>query len=373
MQLTQTDYLLARIAHSAAGIVRRFGHLETEHLRRQLEPITIQRPVFLTGLARSGTTILLQELSNSGLFATHRYRDFPFVMTPWLWNWFLRKFSGQQTPVPRPHQDRIKITLDSPEAFEEPIWQHFFPHVHATDSVHTIDGNVSNEPFERFFREHLRKIMFVRGRGQYLSKGNYNLTRIEYLAKLFPDARFVVPVRHPVSHVVSLVRQHQLFTEYGRQDSRVSKYLAFAGHYEFGPQRVPIRLNADDGDRTVEAWNNENEHLGYAIQWAQVYRHIHSLRTNSDELRERILLVRHEDFCAQPRDVFESILEHAGVEGTGSCADQSFDHIADSTGKSQAVSEALEAEIWDTTADVAIGFGYTFHGAESELSIALTR
>ena len=39
----------------------------------------------MCGLA-SGTTILLQELSQMPNVATHRYRDFPFLMTPWIWS-----------------------------------------------------------------------------------------------------------------------------------------------------------------------------------------------------------------------------------------------------------------------------------------------
>ena len=88
-----------------------------------------------------------------------------------------------------------------------------------------------NPEFEAEFSTHLQKILWLRGGRRYVSKGNYNVARIAYLARLFPDARFVVPVRDPVSHVHSLVKQHELFCRYAADDARVPRYLEAAGHY----------------------------------------------------------------------------------------------------------------------------------------------
>ena len=214
MKIGPTDYALVRLARLGWPILKSLGNLETRQLRSKLDAITIQKPVFLAGLARSGTTILLQELTNTDVFATHRYRDFPFLTVPYVWNQFLDRQAMKQVAIERPHQDRIRITVDSPEAFEEPLWQQFFPHVHSPRRIHRLDANTHNKEFEQFFRDHLRKIILIRGRQRYLSKGNYNVTRLEFLSKIFPDARFVIPIRHPLDQVASLVRQHHLFTRY---------------------------------------------------------------------------------------------------------------------------------------------------------------
>ena len=42
--------------------------------------------VFITGLARSGTTILLNALYKSNIFASLSYADMPFVLAPNLWS-----------------------------------------------------------------------------------------------------------------------------------------------------------------------------------------------------------------------------------------------------------------------------------------------
>lgn len=358
MKLGSIDYLLAMAAHMGRPLGRVLANVEAEYLRRSLDSTPIVRPLFLTGLARSGTTILLQELCRTDVFATHRYRDFPFLMTPYVWHRFLDRFTKEDAPVERPHNDRIQITRESPEAFEEPIWQYFFPHVHARDGLHRLGADQSHPAFERFFREHIQKILLLRGRKRYLSKENYNLARVEYLASMFPDATFVVPVRHPFPHVQSLVRQHRLFVEYAGKDPRVAKYLAMSGHYEFGPQRVPIRLTEGGGEQIEQAWQSGRDHVGYAVQWADVYGFVHSLKSRGDALAERIQVIRYEDFCGDPRGTLGSILRHAGLEEHRVLSAMRFDHIAPPQPDACTPSGQEQEEIWHETGDVAREFGY---------------
>src|SRR3546814_8123113 len=54
--------------------------------RSEIERIGIDRPIFIAGLARAGTTILLESLERHPVTVTHRYRDFPMVLTPVFWN-----------------------------------------------------------------------------------------------------------------------------------------------------------------------------------------------------------------------------------------------------------------------------------------------
>ena len=369
MKLSQSDYLLLRLASSAAGMLQSLGDLESAALRRRINAVPIESPVFLTGLARSGTTILLEELSKVPGVGTHRYRDFPFLMTPWLWNGFLDLFRVAQEAVERPHKDRIQITTESPEAFEEPLWQFFFPQQHSGAALHRLAGDQRYDDFEAFFKDHIRKILLVRRQQRYLSKENYNVVRIEYLAKVFPDARFIVPIRHPFTHVESLVRQHALFCDYARGDARVPHYLAAAGHYEFGPQRVPIRLSHAAGNRIRAAWERGENDAGYAIQWAEIYRFVDALRSSTNELSQRILVVRYEDFCARPCDVMRSILQHAKLDGGEAFAGQALDHIAPPGRSAAALPGEFRANVWRETESVAERFGYTPTGAAAEKSM----
>src|SRR5690606_28203259 len=78
VNLRASDYFLCRLAHRAPGALKLIGDMETDVRRSRLDRIAIDRPIFITGLARSGTTILLDLFSRLEPVGTHRYRDFPF-------------------------------------------------------------------------------------------------------------------------------------------------------------------------------------------------------------------------------------------------------------------------------------------------------
>ncbi|HMA14853.1 MAG TPA: sulfotransferase, partial [Kiloniellaceae bacterium] len=57
----------------------RLGNLETRIRAADIEDIDIVKPVFVCGLARAGTTILLETLARHPQLGSHRYRDDPFL------------------------------------------------------------------------------------------------------------------------------------------------------------------------------------------------------------------------------------------------------------------------------------------------------
>ena len=314
--LSAGDYALVRASRALGPLRRVLAALEDDLASRQLEAVRVERPVFVTGLARSGTTMMLELLAQADGVATHRYRDFPFVFAPVAWNWFQdRATRGPAQAVERPHRDRIRITRESAEAFEEPLWQDFFSWAHDPSRCHVMGAESAHPQFERFFAAHLRKILWLRGGTRYVSKGNYNVARIGYLARLFPDARFVVPVREPLAHVHSLAQQHRLFCRYAAQDRRVPRYLEAAGHYEFGPQRRPINLDPGRIGEIEAAWREGGDYRGYARQWAQVYAHVHRLRSDP-ALAGRILVLRYEDACARPQSLQRELLRFCALADT---------------------------------------------------------
>ena len=358
IQLRNSDFYLSRFAHKAPAILKLLGDVETDFLRPQTRAIDIDRPVFITGLARSGTTILLNLFSSLPKVGTHRYRDYPFVFVPLAWNRFQDRMAAPQTPVERPHRDRIQITRDSPEAFEEPIWMHFFPFVHDAASHHVLGPAHDNPRFNSFFLEHLRKILLVRGGSRYVSKGNYNVARIQYIAHLLPDARFVIPIRHPLAHVASLLRQHGLFTEYSAGDSRLPEYLRAAGHYEFGPQRVPINLDDAATRRILEAWARGEDELGYAVMWRSVYTHVRQLTESGNDLAGRIKAVRYEDLCTDApgtlRQLFEFCELTEGIEELLS----NLPEISEPKRVDEMLQPAQRERVWKETAALAECYGY---------------
>jgi hypothetical protein len=225
--------------------------------------------------------------------------------------------------------------------------------------VHVLDETVTRPDFEAAFCMHLRKILALRGGQRYLSKGNYNVTRIRYLARLFPDARFIVPIREPVAHVHSLVRQHRRFSRLALEDARVPHYLRAAGHYEFGAQRVPINVRAGEIGRSEAAWNEGDDYRGYARQWAAIYRYVDELRSSHPDLAERITIMRYEDLCSEPRRAFGKLLAATSLtDRTGRAFAAAQAVVAPSAERANGATAPDRRAVWDEVAAVATVYGY---------------
>ena len=298
-----------------AGFWQKLGDLETSAHRAELDRITIDRPVYVAGLARSGSTILLEMLAGRPGVATHRYRDFPPVYTPLFWNRaFAHVYRSDAPPAERAHKDRILVTADSPEAMEEVLWMRFFPTAHETARSQVLDATTSNPAFERFYTDHLKKILLVRGGQRYLSKGNYNLSRFAYLRRLFPDARFVVPIRSPRWHIASLMKQHRLFCAEEGRDPRILKHMRRAGHLEFGLDRRAINVGDSAAAQAIEdLWQQGEEVRGWARYWSMLYGFVLEQSEADPRLQEAVMLVRYEDLCDHAEATLETVFAHVAL------------------------------------------------------------
>jgi hypothetical protein len=307
--------LFGHLCHAYPRIWVALARFESALLREQLDAIRITQPLFVTGLARSGTTILLELLASMPAIATHRYSDFPPVWTPYLWHRFLELVPRQAAaPKERPHGDRIMITPDSPEAMEEILWMRYFPGSHDPSKNGRLDRTTSNPPFAEFYRNHIRKLLLARGATRYLAKGNYNLARLAYIHELFPDACFVVPVRHPGTHIASLMRQHRRFTAGQEAYPAARAHLRRVGHFEFGLDRSPVNMGDDDAiEDILQCWQAADEVGGWARYWSHVYGSLRDQLDADERLRDAVLLVRYEDLCERPTDELARIFRHCGV------------------------------------------------------------
>jgi hypothetical protein len=306
---------LGGLIDRTAGFWQKLGDLESSAHRAELDAIEIDRPCYVAGLARSGSTILLEMLAGQPGVATHRYRDFPPVYTPLFWNRaFAHVHRADAPPAERAHKDRILVTPDSPEAMEEVLWMRFFPRAHDTARSQVLDASTSNPAFEAFYRDHLKKILLVRGGRRYLSKGNYNLTRFAYLRRLFPSARFIVPVRDPRWHVASLMKQHRLFCAEERRDPRILRHMRRAGHLEFGLDRRAINVGDTDRALEIEAlWREGQEVRGWARYWAMLYGFVLDQRAADRDLEHAVMVVRYEDLCDRAEATLQAAFDHAGL------------------------------------------------------------
>lgn len=93
--------------------------------KRVIETYYDKRSIHVCGLARSGTTLLLNLLYGTGQFYSLSYRDMPFVMSPNFWKLISNNFRIKGELKERAHGDGMLINFDSVEAFEEIFWSTF--------------------------------------------------------------------------------------------------------------------------------------------------------------------------------------------------------------------------------------------------------
>lgn len=309
--------LLSSLVFSAPSFWEKLGKLETAYLRERLAEVEVEAPIYITGLARSGTTILLEYLSQHADTTSHVYRDFPMLFTPYSWNNFQQLASGGKTQAAeleeRTHKDGIKVGPDSPEAMEEPLWMHFFDGLHDPERSNVLHADTQNTAFETFYHDHLRKLLLTKGGKRYLAKGNYNLSRIPYLLKLYPDARFVVPVRSPVWHIASLRKQQRLFDELEEKDPAVLKHMCRVGHYEFGKNLAPVNYGGSRIGRDFFALREQDKDIhAWALYWKAAHEFLLKL-IRDPEFGKSILVVDYEELCRNSPDWLNRILEHSAL------------------------------------------------------------
>ena len=269
------DQILHQVAFKTYTAQVALADAEDAIFARQLAACNTNRPVFITALPRAGTTLLLECCASAPEFATHCYRDMPFVLIPCLWSRFSRTFQKNIESQERAHGDGMQISPDSPEALEEVVWKTFWKRHYKKDRIIPWDSE-ENVEFDEFFNSHMRKIILLRrGRSahsvRYISKNNANIARTRILKKLFPDSVIIIPFRHPLYHAASLLQQHLNFLRIHKADLFASEYMKAIGHYDFGQNLRPIDFGGWFDKRKLSEANSLAFWLEY---WVASYEYL---------------------------------------------------------------------------------------------------
>ncbi|MCG3225813.1 MAG: sulfotransferase, partial [Candidatus Heimdallarchaeota archaeon] len=76
-----------------------------------------------------------------------------------------------------------------------------------------MDKSTVNPDFEKYYIEIIKKLLVNQKSSRYITKNNYNVSRMEYIKKLFPDAKFIFMTRNPINHIASLAKQDKVLKE----------------------------------------------------------------------------------------------------------------------------------------------------------------
>ena len=275
--------------------------VESRLYKNQLAAISLDRPVFITALPRAGTTLLLEICVGVNEFASHAYRDMPFLLSPLLWNRLSRGSRDPGSLSERVHGDGILVNVDSPESFEEVIWKEFWPSYYKKERI--LLWTESPYPaFEAFFFDHLRKIILLRSgeeqQARYISKNNLNIARTKYLGSVFPDSTILILYRSPLQQASSLLKQHRNFLSIHKEDSFSQKYMEDTGHFDFGENLRPVDFNGwlsragDPDPNSLSFW---------LLYWVNTYQYL--LKGGNPQVR----FFSFDDLCADPQSGLEKL------------------------------------------------------------------
>lgn len=265
------EKILHKLSLGTEEMKKIFFFLEKNFFGKKIDFNNQTNNIFLGGLPRCGSTALLYLLNESNEFGVLKYKNMPFILSPKINQIIFNKFN-KSISKERVHEDGLKFSLDTPEAFDE-IFFSIFP-------------NETFEELKKNYSFYINQILDMQNKNRYLSKNNNLFNRIDFLNDCFENSAKLFLIRHPFYHSYSLYRQHQKFCKLQKQDIFVKKYMDYLYHKEFG-------LNHEPWNKPIDHILNNN--LNYWLeQWYLYYKSLF-LKIENGNYKNLFYLV-YEDF-----------------------------------------------------------------------------
>ncbi|NOD36593.1 MULTISPECIES: sulfotransferase [unclassified Ruegeria] len=320
---SEGDRLVHTLAFSTPMVMKSLAATDDRAFRLANKTEASQPPIFITSLARGGTTALLNAFFDMPAIATHQYRDMPFITAPYLWSRLGGKRSDRVSRRERAHGDGLEIDLDSPEAFDEVLWHLYWPDKYRQQFIGLWQNVDENRAACDRLHEHFEKIVALRRpeqeQARYLSKNNANIARLRVLPTYFPGCDIIVPLRRPAAHAASLLRQHNNFLDLQAKDDFVRRYMSDIGHLEFGVLHKPIAFAEFDPAGTKP--DQPDYWLRY---WIAAFREV--------ELQsDRCFIVTQDDLRSRPYQTMTALLKSLNLPQTDQRFDTYFRNTPDRT------------------------------------------
>ncbi len=265
-----------------------------------------EKHVFVSGLARAGTTILMRTFFDTGQFRSLTYRDMPFVLMPSLWKKLSKSFYKQEQAKERAHGDGILTSFDSPEALDEVFWRTFSAKDYIFDN-YLQPHRVDDELIEKF-RQYVQRITASSNncnQQRYLSKNNNNILRLRAIRAAFPKSLIIIPFRDPLQQAISLLNQHKKFCDRHSIDKFSYDYMRWLGHHEFGLTHKPFLFRKENHDSLTDY---ETDSINYWLNiWINTYSYL--LKNASSDC----IFLCFEDLCEFPVPTLKYLFESANI------------------------------------------------------------
>lgn len=310
---TRTEKILHRAYLSNYFISKSSLELEEIMFGDKSKKIDVKEYIFISGLARSGTTALMNKIFLSGEYASLQYSNMPMLLSPNLWKKKLKLEKHE-----RAHNDGIIIDGNSPEEFDEYFWKAFLKdsYIDAFLHLHQVDKDVLNK-----YVNYVQLLCLSKQKDMYISKNNNNILRLPALLSL-PNSKVFILYRKPMEHAASLMKLHKRFSEDQKADKFALDYFNWLGHHEFGLGHKPFKFD----DNAIEKLSQyKTQHFDY---WLQVWINYYSYLLNSEH--SGVTLIAFEDLISNPQRVYDFVVQNTELK-TDLIADKTHTPSAYST------------------------------------------
>lgn len=294
---SELSQLLHRMALNNYYISNKLFQQEKKKIRRK----KLERRndfVIISGLARAGTTSLMNDLSKMEDFVSLNYANMPFLLSPNIWAKFYKPKAKNLKE--RSHKDGIMIGLNSNEALEE-----YFFKVKANDSYikdnYLTEYSISREDYNDYLD--YQSIVKLDNNKIYLAKNNNFILRYQSVREFNDGFIMVIMYRDPLTHAASLMEKHKDYLKLQTEDPFVLEYMDWLGHHEFGKKQKPFLLN----DTNLDIPEGK-ESMDYWLKiWINYYSHALSIN------HPNTLFINYDSYCKNPGDIIKTIASKTGA------------------------------------------------------------
>ena len=265
--------------------------LLSREVKKHASKVKKEKFLIVSGLARSGTTSLMNSVYDSGSFTSLSYSNMPFLLSPRTWRKIYSPSRKQKAE--RSHGDGISIDMESNEALEE----YFFKSISQNSFIKSeslTKGSLSEKDY-RLYMDY-QNLICIEPEKFYLSKNNNMLLRYDSLRQLNKEFVFLVLFREPLSHAYSLLQMHKKFSDQQEKDPFIKDYMNWLGHHEFGTNHKPFKFNAEIPE------GNKNKLNYWLLSWINYYDYASSIDDHNT------YFICYETYCLDPNMILDKIL-----------------------------------------------------------------
>jgi hypothetical protein len=302
---------------SCSGFVRLFNSLfqyvEPALLWLWYRRIPLDRPIFIIGPFRSGTTILEEIIAGHpsvGYFGwfTNVYHRAP--VAAYLATRLLFALGVvDRKKIPPLHNPRVRQNILNPYECEW-VWSQSKDSQWDDNLLDlTVGPEFSDADFERYLFSIIRRHLFIHRATRFLNKNPVNCLRMGYLRKLFPDARIVTIVRDPIDTIRSHYRTATRVERVWYPDPKTKRIIQDYLHIDMLSMRIKTRNYAQ-----VLALTQKHPLLGIARQWADLQLAVIKSIADDPDSADLVLQLRYETLVSQPTQVLEKLWNFLELE-----------------------------------------------------------